>query len=102
MALVGVTALRVKQVLKKSRRTMRRRKQGANEATIMMRDASRRWAKQRSIVALLGSADDAEARPPPSKVIVQGVNRMGKMVTRVKPKGKAVSFAIIDDDDSDS
>ncbi|KAG1699688.1 hypothetical protein DVH05_012580 [Phytophthora capsici] len=76
--------------------------QGANEATIMMRDASRRWAKQRSIVALLGSADDAEARPPPSKVIVQEVNRMGKMVTRVKPKGKAVSFTIIDDDDSDS
>ncbi|KAK1948541.1 F-box protein [Phytophthora citrophthora] len=76
------------------------RAQDENEAAIMMRDAPRRWVKKRRSIA---SNDNAEVRPPPMKVIVQAeVNGMGKMVTRVKPKGKAVSFAIIDDDDSDS
>ncbi|KAG7391804.1 hypothetical protein PHYPSEUDO_003424 [Phytophthora pseudosyringae] len=74
------------------------------EAARMAQNARRRWAKQRRIIAALGASDDEnEVKPPPFKVVVRTeVNMKGKMVTTVSPKGKALSCAIIDDDDSDT
>ncbi|KAJ8576075.1 hypothetical protein ON010_g3131 [Phytophthora cinnamomi] len=81
------------------------------EATRMVQNARRRWAKRRSIIAAMSSSDDDddnnEVKPPPLKAMatVNGKlngNGIVRRETKVSSKAKAVSFAIIDDDDSDT
>lgn len=82
------------------------------EATKMVQNARRRWAKRRSIIAAMSSSDDDdddgnEVKPPALKTraaISAKVNGNGivRLETKMNPKAKAVSFTIIDDDDSDT
>ncbi|GMF09838.1 unnamed protein product [Phytophthora lilii] len=77
------------------------------DAEMMALNARRRWAKRRSIIAALGSSDDEddEVKPSPLKMMVGAMNHKNGTTLRytdASSKAKAVSFTIIDDDDSDT
>ncbi|ETL37523.1 hypothetical protein L916_10801, partial [Phytophthora nicotianae] len=71
------------------------------EAVTMVQNARRRWEKQRRIVAALNStcSDDDEVKQPAVRAEVKATT---KRAIIVNSKAKAVSFRIIDDDDSDT
>jgi SNF2 family DNA or RNA helicase len=75
------------------------------DATAMMQNARRRWATRRNLISSWASIDeDEETKPPPLKLIAGARTRVNgvTMATKVRPKAKAVSFVMIDDDDTDS
>ncbi|KAG2779206.1 hypothetical protein PC129_g2409 [Phytophthora cactorum] len=71
------------------------------EPVTMVQNARRCWEKQRRIVAALSSGDN-EVKLPATKVMRAEVKATTKTTIVVKSKAKAVSFRIIDDDDSES
>ncbi|KAG6971635.1 hypothetical protein JG688_00004353 [Phytophthora aleatoria] len=71
------------------------------EPVTMVQNARRCWEKQRRIVAALNSGDN-EVKLPATKVMRAEVKATTKTTIVVKSKAKAVSFRIIDDDDSES
>ncbi|KAF1793560.1 P-loop containing nucleoside triphosphate hydrolase [Phytophthora cactorum] len=71
------------------------------EPVMMVQNARRCWEKQRRIVAALSSGDN-EVKLPATKVMRAEVKATTKTTIVVKSKAKAVSFRIIDDDDSES